>query len=179
MDRKITIIGGLLGAVLAFSVTLLCTYTLFYSHFEYHYYSDNPQSKRIIACLLIGILGFIAGRIGAKSRNVNHALITGGVLFFLAITICMSPMSYALLFDPVARMDYTYFYLGICWIMISIVTGSLVCGLSSIVARDFHRFQRLRFFPRFFLSELLIFFTMIAVILSLITSASIIWPKVP
>jgi hypothetical protein len=176
MDRKILIVCGLIGAVITFFVTLLCNISLFSSHFQ-SYIGYSPSGKIsvsavIITSLIIGILGFIAGRMGAKSRNVKNAFRTGGVCFFLAAVICISLAHLNIVFSSQYGLNWHihFLYSTIFWIAISTCTGSLVCGITAIIARDYNQFKKLRLVPQFTIAEIFIVTTQIAIILGAIMS---------
>jgi hypothetical protein len=172
MNKKIINICGLIAGVITGSTALLCINTIFHSQFYIHIdlsshgihgYSSHTPETSICVSLFIGIIGFIAGRAGAKSRSVKHAFWTGAAGFFLAMTISMSLLMIKLnLLSPINHSDV---YQGIFWITTSTCTGSLACGLAAIMARDYIRFQRIRLIPQFTIVELLSIVTLFAIIL--------------
>ena len=112
---------------------------------------------------LSALLGYIIGKTGAKSQNVMFAFGQGGMIAFLASICFVIPIFILGIRSGIVKI---YFYYMIFLSLILICYGSLISGVFAIISRDFRQFQRMRFFPQFTISELLIITTLAAIILS-------------
>jgi hypothetical protein len=118
---------------------------------------------------LLGILGYIIGGIGASYASVPRAFFFGGIIgvFASAFIFCIAVV-------PAANSDSEFHIFVFAIVLTSIFssTGALIAGFGGIAARDYRRFKKVRIFPQFTLQELLIVISLVAVILSAITSWS-------
>lgn len=175
MDKKVFGIGGMLG-MLAGIATYFYINASSYIEFQHHYNLLNLHIERTPSFVFFSfaLLGMIVGRLSEKCRTVNLAFMIGGASFFLITTILLSiwllyehfTLEYGIRFVP-------NFYFSSFFIVFSICTGSLACGISAIQIRDYHQSQRVRFMPQFTLYELMIAVTLTAVILGCIMSIKI------
>ncbi|MBN2578005.1 MAG: hypothetical protein JXB10_03360 [Pirellulales bacterium] len=113
--------------------------------------------------LLTGLFGSLLGRFGANQVKISKAFIMGGVISSLVPVI-------GFLISAILDWDWLFVFLGLLVIFLCFSAGSLISGIGAIIARDYRRFQRGRFFPQFTLMELLIVITLVAVMCSMIIS---------
>jgi hypothetical protein len=156
--------GGMVGGgMMILLVVVLCL----------SIYISDPSGSVAFICFifpvlgfLLGVLGYIIGGIGAGYSSIPRAFFSGSVLggfasAFIFIVVVTSVGSVNL-----ARM-FLFVVLLTC---IFSSTGALIGGFGAIAARDYRRFQKVRFLPQFTLQELFIVITLVAVILSAIAS---------
>jgi hypothetical protein len=137
----------------------------------------TPEAQRLVVVAIeltfaAALLGFFAGREGARRASVNAAFLWGGVLCGLATLICV-PILYVTYFKYI-RM-YTSGIVAISSIFFAILaaSGSLVSGLAAIMVRDRRESGRNRIIPQFTLQEIFIVFTIASVIISALASAAV------
>jgi hypothetical protein len=83
--------------------------------------------------------------------------------------IAMIVFSLIALINPKAvgyRFSHSDFLLWVCLLGFFTATGSLLCGLSAIVVRDYRQSRKVRLIPQFTLLELMIVITLSIVVMS-------------
>jgi len=135
----------------------------------------EPVRYVLIPCaystVLLGIVGYIAGRCGAKCLQTPRAFLSGGLLLGIASGVGFSAF-YIFAINP--ELTMYYWSLALPLMVIFFGSGSLISGFGAIVGRDYNKFQKLRFIPQFTLQELLIVISLFTVITSAIASIPIV-----
>jgi hypothetical protein len=167
MDKKILNRSGLIGAVILILVTLL---SLMVPSISSLAVLKALWMATVGACFLTGILGYVTGRMGAKSQSVGYAMRTAGLCYFIATTVCALPAVVVMSYRFSERLATMAYYLGFYSIVVFTCAGALLSGLAAIAARDYRQFQRPRLIPQFSMGELFIVVTLVAVILGSVMS---------
>jgi hypothetical protein len=158
--------GGIAGATIVIIVTFLA---LFPSFYDVVTPLRTALFESLVFSLVLGSLGFVAGRSGAKGERVYRAILSGAVLFAVACAVAFTTY---LLLGMNIETARRYWALAVQWTVIFAVAGGLVSGLGAIIARDYQCFRRLRLVPQFTLQELFVFSSLLIVIFSMIFSRS-------
>jgi hypothetical protein len=158
--------GFRITAILSFNSILIVTFQV--RQFTTHYELVAQILVDFIFCyLLFAWIGLILGEQGAKSKSVPRAFFRGGVLLGCISLVFYLPLALLALgggeFVPISVVFSPI-------ILYAIVFGAIVSGVSAIAARDFRRFQKARFLPQFSLQELFITFSLITVLVSILSS---------
>jgi hypothetical protein len=173
--------GGVLGAIVVGLFAAIAIATAFsaamYRERQAWAALTTPEARRLVVVAIeltfaAALLGFFAGREGARRTSVNAAFLWGGVLCGLATVICL-PVLYFTYFKYI-RM-YTSGIVAISSIFFAILaaSGALVSGLAAIMVRDRRESGRNRVIPQFTLQEIFIVFTIASVIISALASAAV------
>jgi hypothetical protein len=157
--------GGYAGGLIAFVVTLT-TLVLRNLIASGGYWMVPMLAGSTCFALVPGSLGYFAGKEGARSKTVAIAFIKGAVFFGCAMSVCIAMSILAAL----AQNEWHVILVAIIFSCLIIATASLISGMAAIVVRDYRQFGRTRLIPQFTLQELMIVTTLVAVILSTMTS---------
>ncbi|MCC6127213.1 MAG: hypothetical protein IT426_19805 [Pirellulales bacterium] len=175
--------GGSAGAAIAFWMTLAVLFLAFL--IKCSWLVDSIRDSKLslgekIGVMLIGFscsmfvalpaagVGYLMGKSAARCRSANMAFLQGAIfpgaiLLGLSITFFLA---------SVFQLDYSRSDLTNALGLFAIFTASssLLFGLVAIYVRDYRQTGRKRPIPQFTLLEMLLVFTIIAVIISAITS---------
>jgi hypothetical protein len=124
--------------------------------------------KSFMFSLIFGGLGYAAGGSGARCQNVLRAIVSGILLLAIA---CGVVFSLYLLLGMNVETARRYWFLAFRWTVVFALSGGLVSGWGSIIARDYRRFQKLRVIPQFTLQEMFIFSFLVMIMVSAISSS--------
>ncbi|MCC6127043.1 MAG: hypothetical protein IT426_18950 [Pirellulales bacterium] len=175
-----TLRGGLLGAILVYLISLalivaIILPTMYRDRLGWDSL-NTPESLDVVKIaiklsLVAAVIGFFAGKEGARCQSVNAAFLRGGILCGLATLICIPVLSFT--YFRTLHIYTTGFY-ALCAIAFAILTasGAIVSGLAAIVVRDRRESGRNRFIPQFTLQEIFIAFTIVSIIISALASAA-------
>jgi hypothetical protein len=173
-------VGGHAGAGIAFLIAYLTGVTILLSEYFTSRWTHLPLfevffSPLCLACTA-SMLGYLSGRLAGRCKSVNRAFVWGGGAFVLLfagvflLVFCLSELSL-----KVGRDYFIYIKMIVAFAPILgsfAAWGSLLCGLSAIVVRDFRQTKRMRLVPQFTLQELLIAVTLSIVLMSCVASVS-------
>jgi hypothetical protein len=170
MKDDLTSLGGVVGAAIAFTVTAIAMTVAMGADSRGLRASDFPQALFALSCvaLIPTSLGMFAGREGARSKTVPMAFVKGAAFFGCAMAVCGLLAFMILVSAPVSSSRALLTV--VVFSTLVICTASLVSGMAAIYVRDYRQFKRLRLIPQFMLQELLIVTTLVAIILSAISS---------
>jgi hypothetical protein len=173
--------GGCVGAVIVYLISM----GLIAANFLPAVYQDRlglvslmtPETVKVIKiafglAFVAALIGFFAGREGARSRNVNAAFLWGGILCGLATFICLLGL-FLTSFRTESVYTSGFFILRAILFTITTASGSLVAGMAAIVVRDRRDFGRTRWIPQFTLQEIFIVFTIVSIIISAMASTAV------
>lgn len=177
MENKDIQLGGWAGASIAFIVTIIAVplYVMAASRGPRDPFLEptlfgSAIGSALCVSVILAALGYFAGLEGARTKTVLRAFIKGAGFFACAMgvfgvfTVFLIATGDAIPFALLVLLNFS------CLI---IATGSLISGMAAIVVRDYRQFGRMRWIPQFSLQELMIVTTLVAVILSTMTSAVI------
>ena len=173
--------GGCLGAVLVYllSLALIVAVILPSMYRERLGWTSliTPETLRVIIIALIlsfvaAVIGFFAGREGARCLSVNAAFLRGGILCGLATAICLPVLSFTY-FRTLHIYTSGFYILCVLFFTILTASGALVSGLAAIAVRDRRESGRNRLIPQFTLQEIFIVFTIVSIIISAMTSVAV------
>jgi hypothetical protein len=171
--------GGCVGAILVYVLSICLILAVFVPtmYRERIGWSSliTPETLHVFIIALIGafvaaIIGFFAGREGARCRSVNRAFLQGGIFCGLATLICL-PLLYFTYFRSLHIFTSGFYILCATFFAILTASGALVSGLAAIVVRDRREFGRARLIPQFTLQEVFIVFTIVSIIISAMASS--------
>jgi hypothetical protein len=163
--------GGSVGANCAFWISLILISLFFLlnikSREDARMLAPGVPCSIFISFLMVGV-GYLLGRSAAKRPSVNSAFLSGAIvsgLFVLLVIYC--PFLLLTIGKPLTREAIIFMLLLLAF---GVSFGSLLSGISAIYIRDYRKFQRQRSIPQFTLLEFFIVFTILAVIISAMTS---------
>jgi hypothetical protein len=173
--------GGCLGAILVYVISLVLIAAVFFPsvYRERLGWSSlmTAESLQVVKIALMlafiaALIGFFAGREGARCKTVNAAFLRGAILCGLATLICL-PTLFFTYFRAIKMYTSGFFILCLIFIAIITASGALVSGLAAIAVRDCREFGRARLIPQFTLQEIFIVFTIVSIIISAMTSVAV------
>jgi hypothetical protein len=176
MDYQFIRRGGVLGALIAFIVTIVAMPLFVMASTRgardpliEPALIDIAVQTAVCLSFLFAALGYIAGREGARSETIVRACIKGAALFAVATAI------FILINFPRSSGPFPSQLLAtIASFSCSMVAGgALASGLAAIVVRDRRQFGRARLIPQFTLQEIFIVFTIVSVIISALASSAV------
>jgi succinate dehydrogenase hydrophobic anchor subunit len=134
-------------------------------------------SDPLISAFILSLFGFLAGRLAGRSKNVIRAFLWGGLVFFglvfgvffLTFFVISLMNTHAYDFPATLRRCITI----ACLLGFLTASGSLLCGMSAIVVRDYGQSRKVRLVPQFTLQELLIVVTLAFIIMSFMASIAV------
>jgi hypothetical protein len=118
------------------------------------------------------VIGFFAGREGARCKSVNSAFLWGAILCGLATLVCF-PILFLTYFRLIRIYTSGIFILSALFFTILTASGSLVSGMAAIAVRDRRESGRNRLIPQFTLQEIFILFTIASIIISAMSSVAV------
>jgi hypothetical protein len=171
-------LGGCVGSIIAFLIAYLglIAYILGYYYNSRWSYVSWPVLifAPLCSALAAALFGFLAGRMASRSKSVNRAFLFGGlVFFFIVFGSFLLPFFFFQLNSAIGKNSFIYMKLGIAFTPVlgcAVLGGSLLCGLTAIIVRDYRQSQKIRLIPQFTLQELLIVITLSIFLMSLIAS---------
>jgi hypothetical protein len=173
--------GGCLGAVLVYLISLVLIVagilpTMYRGRLDWHSL-ETPEAQHVVYVALqlafvAAVIGFFAGREGARCLSVNAAFLRGGILCGLATAICLPVLSFTY-FRTLHIYTSGFYILCVLFFTILTASGALVSGLAAIVVRDRRDSGRNRLIPQFTLQEIFIVFTIVSIIISAMTSVAV------
>lgn len=173
--------GGCVGAILVYVLSLALIASVFLPavYRERLGWSSLVTSEAfavvriaIMLSFVAAVIGFFAGREGARRKSVNAAFVWGAVLCGLATLVCF-PILFITYFRWIRIYTSGIFILSALFFTILTASGSLVAGLAAIVVRDRRESGRNRLIPQFTLQEIFILFTIASIIISALSSVAV------
>jgi hypothetical protein len=170
MKEDLTPLGGLVGAAIAFTVTVIAMIAAMVGDSRGIRSSDFPQALFALSCvaLIPTSLGMFAGREGARSKTVPMAFVKGAMFFGCAMAVC-GLLAFMILASETVTPSRALLAVAVFSSLV-ICTAPLVSGMAAIYVRDYRQFKRVRLIPQFMLQEMMIVTTLVAIILSAIAS---------
>jgi hypothetical protein len=174
-------IGGVAGAMIGFALS----YSMFIFHFVGQHIRDGSGKLDFsfffglaLPAMFISLIGFLAGRVAGKAKTPRSAFLWGGLIvfslvLFVQIIFCLYNFL-SRVYSPAFFFTHSEFLLNISLLLFFTINGSLVCGLSAIVVRDYRQMKKIRLLPQFTLQELLIIITLVLLLMSIYASMELI-----
>jgi hypothetical protein len=175
MDDDFIRRGGRVGGAIAF----LMIFLPFCSMYVLSFFS--PARDRLgvritalpcsfVMAALMATIGSLIGKWAATRPTANSAFLRGGIISGLISVGLFAPLSVlGLLFD---QMYEFIKYISVFLLLTILITAcvSFLSGLTAICVRDCRQTGRKRLIPQFTLQEMLIVFSLLAVIMSVLAS---------
>jgi hypothetical protein len=187
MDDDFIKYGGKVGAALTFWLTVslffLFAMILIFRSLDKSNTALSLTDERVITAIIglvlglicsitiatpVALLGYLLGKAAVKCSSVNRAFFQGASVI-IALPVGLFLAEFYFLFNRI-----TFSWRDVVFVVIVstifVVSSSMISGLTAIYVRDYRYFGRKRLFPQFTLQEMMLIFTLVAIIISSLTS---------